>query len=140
MKGEPHSNMVFAAALAGPLVVLLSLIALYVAETPGTFAITLSDLGGTAAILLVSLVIGFVPALAIIGIGIVLMEMLASWHPAAGDPIAWVAAGALLGGGPMLALEAGPGAAFAFGGSGAICALLSHPLRRRERGGYRLQP
>jgi hypothetical protein len=140
MKGEPYSNMVFAAALAGPLVVLLSLIALYVAEIPSTFAVTLNDLAGTAAILLASLIIGFMPALAIIGIGIILMEMLASLHPVAGHPAAWVTAGALMGSGPMLALEAGPAAAFAFGGSGALCALLSHPLRTRERGGYRLQP
>lgn len=125
-----------AAAAAGPLMLALLGLGHYAQSVPEAFPVTGEGLLAIIGALFAALLIGFLPALATIGAGVALMELLGSLHPVNRHPLAWALAGGTIAAGLPLAFDGEPLMIFAFAGSGAICALLCRPrLRTGDRGG-----
>ncbi|WP_300974254.1 hypothetical protein [Sphingomonas sp. LHG3406-1] len=85
--------------------------------------------------------VGFLPGLAGVGIGTLILSALCERLPAARSLLAWMVAGALLGGALPLLAGAPPALLFAFSAGGAVSALICRlDLRSGTRDGYRPSP
>ena len=128
---RPASSPAGAACLASLPAGAVFLISLAAADAylqmPAPIPIDLPSLLGLAVALVPATIFGGLLAFAPNLFGSLLMSTLAEQHPAARDPIAWTAAGALVGAGIALAwtgFDAEPPIGFALVLTSAVCARL----------------
>ena len=124
MNSQPEIHIGLASAIAGPAVLLFAAIAFYISSIPDPITIDWRGSLPALALIPLSLIIGFVPALVFNGIGSVIMVQLGHVSPLLRFPFLWPVVGGCAAGFAAKGLDMPWEIVFAFAGAGAVSAMI----------------
>ena len=124
MDNAPTPHILLPSLLAGPTVVILFVATQWSAEFTDPIALPIEALPAALLFVLITSVIGLVPALIANWIGSVTMLKIGNWFPLLRFPLTWPLAGGFAPWGVVHWIGFGPDWTFAYTGAGAICACL----------------